>query len=70
MSASGEVAPGTMVKMPTTYVAPDVGMPGFWQLIFTLPASGQPSDARVIAYFDSPRDGSRVTEASVDIVIR
>ena len=70
VSASGELAPGTIVKMPTTYIAPDAGMPGFWQLIFTLPASGQPSNARVIAYFESPRDGSRVTEASVDIVIR
>lgn len=70
VNASGVMASGTMFKMPTTYVAPDAGMPGFWQLTFTLPASGQPSNARVIAYFESPRDGSRVAEASVDIALK
>ena len=70
VDASGRLAAGAIAQTPLTYVAPDAGLPGFWQAIFTLPASGQPSNARVIAHFESPRDGERVAEASVDIVIR
>lgn len=66
----GSLAAGTLVQASHTYVAPDAGMPGFWQATFALPAGGQPSDARVIAHFESPKDGARVTEASVDITIR
>lgn len=44
-------------------------MPGFWQAVFNIPA-GQPSNARGIAHFESPRDGARVAEASVDIVLK
>lgn len=70
VDAAGRLAADTIAFTPLTYVATDMGMPGFWQAIFTLPAGGQPSKARVIAHFESPRDGARVAEASVDIVIR
>lgn len=70
VDAAGRLAADTIAFTPLTYVATDMGMPGFWQAIFTLPASGQPSNARVIAHFESPKDGARVAEASVDIVIR
>lgn len=69
VNASGVLASTPLVQMPQTYVAPDAGMPGYWQAVFTIPA-GQPSDARVIAHFESPRDGERVAEASVDIHLR
>lgn len=69
VNASGVMASGTLVQMPVTYVAPDSGMPGFWQAVFNIPA-GQPSNARRVAHFESPRDGARVAEASVDIVLK
>lgn len=69
VNASGVLAATPLVQMPQTYVAPDSGMPGFWQAVFTIPA-GQPSNARVIAHFESPRDGERVAEATVDISLR
>lgn len=70
VDAAGRLAAGTIAHTPLTYVSTDMGMPGFWQAIFTIPATVQPSDARVIAHFESPKDGARVAEASVDIVIR
>ncbi len=69
VNASGVLAGSTLVQMPVTYVAPDSGMPGFWQAVLNISA-GQPSNARVIAHFESPRDGARVAEASVDIALR
>lgn len=69
VNASGVLAGSTLVQMPVTYVAPDSGMPGFWQAVLNIPA-GQPSNARVISHFESPRDGARVAEASVDIALK
>ncbi len=69
VNASGVMASTPLVMMPQTYVAPDSGMPGYWQAVLNIPA-GQASAARVIAHFESPRDGSRVAEASVDINLR
>ncbi|RLT38137.1 MAG: hypothetical protein DWI58_15930 [Chloroflexi bacterium] len=69
VNASGVLAGSTLAHMPVTYVAPDMGMPGFWQAVLTIPA-GQPSNARVIAHFESPKDGARVAEASVDIALK
>lgn len=69
VNASGVMASTPLVMMPQTYVAPDAGMPGYWQVVLNIPA-GQPSAARVIAHFESPRDGARVAEATVDINLR
>jgi len=52
-----------------TYSAPDAGMPGMWQTTLTVPSSAAAGPVRVIAHFNSPRDGSIVAEASVDIVV-
>jgi hypothetical protein len=69
VNASGVMAATPLVQMPQIYVAPDAGMPGYWQAVLTIPA-GPASAARVIAHFESPRDGSRVAEASIDISLR
>jgi hypothetical protein len=67
-----EVLPGgasgpPLVRQPLTYTAPDAGMPGPWSITLT-PAPPPPSGAyRVIAHFESPRDGSRVAEAVLDL---
>lgn len=62
--------PGAVLVMsPVTYSAPDMGMPGGFQLTLTIPASAPPGPARVTAHFDSPKDGSVVISESVDIVI-
>lgn len=68
VTASGALS-APVVQKPKTYTAPDVGMPGFWTVDLAIPA-GQPASARVIAHFDSPKDGARVAEASVDITLR
>lgn len=71
-----EVAPlvdrtprAVLVKTALTYSAPDMGMPGGFQLTLTIPANAPAGPARVTAHFDSPKDGSVVMSASVDIVI-
>ena len=70
LSASGQPGSTVLAKQALTYAAPDVGMPGAWRLALDLPASVQPgSNVRVIAYFESPRDGSRVAQTSVDIFL-
>ncbi len=66
---AGGQAGARVVQTPVTYVAPDVGMPGYWQVAFVVPADATPGLARVIAHFDSPKDGSVVAETGVDIVI-
>ena len=58
-----------LANVPSTYSAPDVGMPGAWRVTLGIPASAPVGAARVIAHFDSPRDGSVVAQAMVDIVI-
>jgi hypothetical protein len=70
LGADGSVGSGMLARTSLTYTAPDVGMPGGWQTTISLPASGLPSNVRVFAYFVSPRDGSRVAEATVDIQLR
>jgi len=70
VDAGGRLAPAPLFLKPLTYSAPDIGMPGAWQMVIPIPASATPSNARVIAHFESPKDGERVAEASVDIVIR
>lgn len=69
VDASGALAAAPLVLKPMTYVAPDLGMPGFWTVELAIPA-GAPSNARVMAHFESPKDGARVAEASVDIALR
>lgn len=69
VDASGALAAAPLVLKPTTYIAPDIGMPGSWSVELAIPV-GAPSNARVIAHFESPKDGERVAEASVAIVIR
>lgn len=62
--------PGAVLVMsPVTYSAPDMGMPGGFQLTLTIPASAPAGPARITAHFDSPKDGSVVISESVDIVI-
>jgi len=62
--------PGVRLAMqPLTYAAPDLGMPGMWDITLTIPATAAAGNARVIAHFDSPKDGSTVAQATVDIVI-
>lgn len=63
------VTPGGSMRNVLTYAAPDVGMPGAWQTTLNFPASGLPWTWRITAYFTSPRDGSRVVETSVDVVL-
>ena len=58
-----------VVTVPTIYAAPDIGMPGGWLVSAVVPPGATPGPARVIAHFDSPKDGSVVAETSVDIVI-
>ncbi len=69
VSASGVLAATPLVLKPMTYIAPDAGMPGFWTVELAIPA-GPASNARVIAHFESPKDGARVAEASVDVALR
>lgn len=69
VDASGALAAVPLALKPTTSVATDMGMPGFWTVELAIPA-GPASNARVIAHFESPKDGARVAEASVDIALR
>ncbi len=66
VNADGTVADPALVSEPLTYIATDVGMPGWWSTTIDLP-TGAPPRLRVIASFTSPRDGSVVAQASVDI---
>lgn len=50
------------------YEAPDAGMPGAWSIKLRMP-DPEPGTVRVLAYFESPRDGARVAEAAVDLVL-
>lgn len=70
LDANGQMSATPIFFKPLTYVSTDMGMPGFWQVIVPIAGTVQPSNARVIAHFESPKDGARVAEASVDIVIR
>jgi hypothetical protein len=50
------------------YEAPDAGMPGAWRTAFRVP-DPEPGTVRLLAYFESPRDGARVAEAVADLVL-
>jgi len=68
--ASGSAAAEALVLTPLTYVATDAGMPGFWRTTLTLPSGIAPGPLRVVARFNSPRDGTLVAEATVDITLQ
>ena len=68
--ASGGAAPESLVLTPLTYIAADIGTPGFWRTALTLPTGLAPGPLRVIARFNSPRDGALVAQATVDITLQ
>ena len=61
--AAGQPAASTLAMTPLPYSAPDVGMPGGWQVSLPIPANAPAGAARVTAYFTSPRDGAIVARA-------
>jgi len=69
-----EVAPDgssgrLIVRQPLTYRAPEIGMPGAWtiELAPSPPLPAPLPRLRVVAHFESPRDGSRAAEATLDL---
>jgi hypothetical protein len=58
------------VKEPLTYTAPDVGMPGFWEIRVLVPVGMPLGPARIVVYFASPRDGGIVALASVELRVQ
>jgi hypothetical protein len=58
-----------LARKAVTYAAPDVGMPGAWsvELLVEPPLQRPAGPLRVVAYFESPRDGARVAEATLDL---
>lgn len=59
------------LKVPlAAYRSPEVGAPGAWQLNVGMSETGLPVRVRFTAYFESPKDGSRVAEASVEVELR
>lgn len=61
----------TLAQQPVTYEAPALGMPGAWETTMPVPP-GQPFDAagRLVARFDSPRDGGTVALDSIEVRFR
>ena len=66
---AGQPPASSLVMRPLTYAAPDMGMPGGWQVDLPIPASAPRGPARVVAHFESPKDGSTVAQTSIDIVV-
>jgi len=68
IAANGTSGP-PLVRQATTYRAPDVGMPGSWSIRMPIRSGQQPPAGRlrVVAYFESPRDGARVAETTLDL---
>ncbi len=68
LAVDGSVA-RTLAREALTYRAPDAGMPGAWSVSLQLSSSGPPPTGRlrVVAHFESPRDGARVAEDSMDL---
>ena len=58
----------TLAQRPLTYSAPEIGTPGSWQVTLPVPP-GQPADSagRIVAYFESPRDGGIVALDSIEV---
>lgn len=65
--ASGGASGRVLARQAMTYRAPDVGMPGPWDAALDVPAEAARARLRVVAHFESPRDGSRVAEATLDL---
>lgn len=59
-----------LAREALVYRAPDVGMPGRVFATLVLPDDFPRGPARVVAYFDSPRDGSRVAEGTLSLTLR
>jgi len=70
VDGAGHLAATPLFLKPLTYSAPDIGMPGAWQMVVPVPPAAPAGLACVIAHFESPRDGSRVAEAAVDVTVR
>jgi hypothetical protein len=68
--ADGSTQAGPPPHIALTYAAPDVGMPGAWQLNLGINETGLPVRVRFTAFFESPKDGARVAEASVEVELR
>jgi hypothetical protein len=66
LDGNGNVA----FQRPLTYTAPDIGMPGAWDLAVSIPATLPPGPARITAHFGSPRDGGVVALASVELRVQ
>jgi hypothetical protein len=58
----------TLAQQAVAYLAPGAGMPGTWQFTSPVPP-GQPANApgRIVAYFESPRDGGVVVLDSIEM---
>ncbi len=59
-------------RVPITYAAPDIGMPGGWHLTVNLGGGVQPNGSRIrlLTYFESPEDGRRMAEAVREFRVR
>lgn len=67
MANGTRVPPTNAIRVPITYTAPDVGMPGVWQLSVNL--GGLPEGEgklHVEVFAESPQDGTRIVEAKFD----
>jgi hypothetical protein len=67
--ADGTTAAGAPQRMSLTYTAPDLGMPGAWQVNIGMNETGLPARVALTAYFTSPKDGARVAEVSTEVVL-
>lgn len=68
--ADGSRPGGPPTRIPQTYAAPDLGMPGAWQLNVAVNETGLPVKVRFTAFFESPKDGARMAQASVEVELR
>lgn len=59
-----------LAREALVYRAPDAGMPGRVFATLVLPDDFPRGAARVVAFFDSPRDGARVAEATLSLTLR
>lgn len=67
MANGTRVPPQDAIRVPVTYTAPDVGMPGVWQLSVNL--GGLPEGEgklHIEVFAESPKDGARIASATLD----
>ena len=67
MANGTRVPPQGAIRVPVTYTAPDIGMPGVWQLNVNL--GGLPDGEgklHIEVFAESPKDGARIAEATLD----